>query len=71
MSELGTAVGSAQPVCDSGSRHHPMPSGGTNPTPHPAQSPVGARQISELVSSTLDRAKAFYPQTITTVVAVS
>jgi len=70
MSEFGIAVGIAQSVCDSGSSHHPVPCGGINPTTHPAQSPVGARQISELVSSTVDRSQSVYRQPIRAAVAV-
>jgi hypothetical protein len=64
MSEFRTAVGIAETVCESGSRYHPVPCGGIIPTTHPAQSPVRTRQISELVSSTLDRGKAVYRKTI-------
>jgi hypothetical protein len=70
MSEFGIAVGIAKPVCDAGNRHHPAPCGGINPNTHPAQSPVRSRQISVLVSSTLDKAKALYRQKINATVAV-
>lgn len=71
MSEFGTAVGFVQPVCDAGSRHLPVPCGGINSTAHPTQSPAGARQISELVSSTVDRATSVYRQTMRATVALS